>query len=417
MMHIRKLIAASSVFALLAMTLTGYSAASAAQRVEKPKTLELWVPPTISGTDPVQFWKDALLPWEQANQVKVNTTITSWAAYEAKMLLGISSDAGPDVAYMYNEMVGDYIDRGQLLPLGQYLSTRDKLNYKYLDKGKVNGKQYMMPFIVGGARVLYYNKDVLSKSGVTTAPTTWTEFSDAAKKIKAAGYTPFIQQWGDPNKGAMNAIFYPFLYQAGGSLFNKKGTATAFNSTAGLKAAKFILQMKTDGLMPNTVNGLDLAQANTQFRSGKVGFMVGPDAHLPAHRSAGVDVGIVYSLQDRQQGTFVAVDSLVVPKGCKVPKLCVSLINFIESGKVMEQIHKYAPYNPIGNDQTYGGQPEFSALYAKPTFLRQLPVVSGSTQVYDLLYKNLQKMLLGQMTPEQALSDAARAGDAVIGTK
>jgi multiple sugar transport system substrate-binding protein len=97
--------------------------------------------------------------------------------------------------------------------------------------------------------------------------------------------------------------------------------------------------------------------------------------------------------------------------------LCVSLINFIESGKVMEQIHKYAPYNPIGNDQTYGGQPEFSALYAKPTFLRQLPVVSGSTQVYDLLYKNLQKMLLGQMTPEQALSDAARAGDAVIGTK
>jgi multiple sugar transport system substrate-binding protein len=408
------LVGAASAIAALSLMLSGCSASGSSG--SKPDTLQVWLPPTLSdtgGSDTALLGK-ILAPWEKKNHVKVKVTIVSWESYEAKMLTGFSSGAGPDVTYMYNEMVGDYINRGELLDLGPYLTSADKANFLYLDKGQVNGKQYMLPYIVGGARVLYYNKDVLSKAGVTTPPTTWDQFTSALTKVKDAGMVPFLEEWGDPNRSSMNETFYPSLYQAGGHLLNPAGTATAFNTAAGVKAASFIVGLKKQGLMPGSVTGLNAAQVQDQFNGGKVGFIMSSDSALPIFTKAGTHVGVVDSLKDVTQGTFVAVDSLVVPKACKDPKLCVSLVRFIESGPVMTQIHKYAPYEPVGKDEKYTGAPEFAGLYKQTAMLHQLPVAAGSVQVYNILYKNLQQMMLGEKSPKQALSDASTAGDAIL---
>jgi multiple sugar transport system substrate-binding protein len=413
--HAKTVLSAVGVAAVLATSVAacGPSSSSAG---DKPKTLQMWVPPTMSdtGDSDVAVWKDLLKPWEQKNGVKVNVTIVSWASYEAKMLTGTSSGAGPDVTYMYNEMVGDYVKRGQLIALDQYLTSDDKANFLYLDKGKIAGKQYMMPYIVGGARVLFYNKDVLAKAGVTTPPATWSDFEQAAVKIKSAGFTPFLQQWGDPNRSMMNEMFYPFLWQAGGEIFNDSGTATAFNSPAGIKAAQFLYSMKKNGLMPSSVTGLNEAQVRSQFTSGKVGFLMDSDATLPMFAKSKMNLGVIDSLADQRQGTFLAVDSLVVPKQCPDPELCMSLVKFIESGPVMTQIHTHAPFNPIAKDEKYAGQPQFAELYKNPAILHNLPVATNSVQAYNILYKNLQQMMLGQKSPEQALADAASEGDAAL---
>ena len=412
----RTLTGAVGAVAVAALTLVGCSPVGSSS-ASKPTSLEMWLPPTMSdtGDSDAAIWKDLLEPWETENEVEVNVSIVSWASYEAKMLTGISSGSGPDVTYMYNEMVGDYINKGQLLPLDDYLTEADKSNFLYLDKGQVNGKQYMMPYIVGGARVMYYNADILEDSGVDTPPATWEEFVDAAEKVKAAGYTPFLQQWGDPNRSMMNTMFHPFLWQAGGDLFNADGTATAFNSEAGVKAAEFLYSLKEDGIMPDSVTGLSEAQVRDQFSSGDVGFIMDSDATLPQYKEAGINLGTIGSLKQEEQGTFLAIDSLVVPKGCEDPELCMSLVKYIESGEIMAQIHEYAPFNPIGKDENYAGQPEFEELYKDGDALHSLPVASNSVQVYNLLYTNLQQMMLGQKTPGQALSDAAEGGDAILG--
>ena len=38
----------------------------------------------------------------------------------------------------------------------------------------------------------------------------------------------------------------------------------------------------------------------------------------------------------------------------------------------------------------------------------------NSTAAYNELYKNLQMVMLGQKSPEEALKDAAEAGDAAL---
>ena len=71
--------------------------------------------------------------------------------------------------------------------LDAYITDADRENYLYLDKGFIKGKQYTMPFIVGNARILDFNRDILEQAGVTELPATWQDLVDVAVKIKEAG--------------------------------------------------------------------------------------------------------------------------------------------------------------------------------------------------------------------------------------
>lgn len=99
---------------------------------------------------------------------------------------------------MYLEMFNDFIEMGALEPLDAYITDADRENYLYLDKGFIKGKQYTMPFIVGNARILYFNMDILEQAGVTELPATWQDLVDVAVKIKEAGLPgvmPFAGEW------------------------------------------------------------------------------------------------------------------------------------------------------------------------------------------------------------------------------
>ncbi|NIK67315.1 ABC transporter substrate-binding protein [Paenibacillus sp. BK720] len=55
---------------------------------------------------------------------------------------------------------------------------------------QVDGKLLGMPMNIEGYGI-FYNKDLFEKAGITTLPKTLTELEDAAKKLQAAGITPF----------------------------------------------------------------------------------------------------------------------------------------------------------------------------------------------------------------------------------
>jgi multiple sugar transport system substrate-binding protein len=411
-----KIIGAIGVVAI-AIALVGCSAGADAPSVSV-KTLKLWMPPFGSTeTADSALWADILAPFEEETGVKVETTIVPWETFEDKYLTGVAAGTGPDVGYMYSTMIGDYVTRGILEPFDKYLSDEDRANYLFLDKGLVNNEQYSMPIVVGGAKVLYYNKDILAQAGVE-APATWDEFVTASLAVKASGVTPLVQQWGAPAFGAMNATFAPFLYQAGGKFFSDDGTKTAFNSPEGVKAAEFLYSLKEQGILDPSTTGQDEAQATQQFLDGKAAFLISADGTFAKASDAGLNFGFVNSLEEKQQGTFVAADTLVMFKTCPDMKLCTKLTNFMLSGPSMEKFHTVLAYPPVAKDEAYAGIAEFKDLYSvHGDILIPLPVVVGGGPVYDVLYTNLQQMMLGKKTPMEALQDAANAGDAALAEK
>lgn len=380
------------------------------------KELTLWMPPfgTEESLDK-EVWETILVPFEEQHNVKVSLEIVPWSNYEEKYLTGLSSGQGPDVGYMYMEMMNDYIDMGAIAPFDEYLTQEDKDNFFYLDKGVIEGKQYAMPIVVGSARVLYYNKDILDQAGVSSAPKTWDEFLAACDKINAIGITPFQQQWGDKSKGALNAIFFPYLWQAGGDLFSEDGANAAFNSEAGLKAAEFLCEMKEKGYIPKSTTSMSEDQVFAEFKDGKLAFVVGPTNKGGDFTGAGINWDFVTSLSDQKMGTFAAADSLVLVSASKEKELAVELVRYMLSGDSMTQFHAMAPFPPVGKDEAYNDDETFKRVYEDDqAALVTLPAVKGSAEVYDYLYKNLQLMMLGELSPEEALNTAAKFADDVL---
>lgn len=376
---------------------------------EKTK-LVLWMPPfgTEESLDK-EVWGNIIKPFEEENNVQVTIEIVPWSNYEEKYLTGISSGQGPDVGYMYMEMINDYIKAGAITPFDEYLTDADRDNYYYLDKGVIDGKQYAMPIVVGSARVMFYNKALLDQAGIDKVPATWEEFQDACAKVAAIGKTPFLQQWGDKSKGAMNAIFFPYLWQAGGEIFNEDGTAAAFDSEAGLKAARFLSDMRfKEGFMPDSITSMSEDQVFTEFKAGNVAFIMSPTNQGANFTEAGIDWGFFTSLTDQRMATFASADSLVLVSASKNKDMAVKLVKYMLSGPSMTKFHEMAAFPPIAKDEEYHDDPVFKSVYEDDQkALITLPAVQGSAAVYDNLYKNLQLMMLGQLTPEEALKNAA----------
>lgn len=262
--------------------------------------LLLWLPPQSAGGDSLdkEYWTKALAPWAEENNVNLSIEITPWGSYEEKYLTGFSSGAGPDVGYMYLEMFNDFIEMGALEPLGDYFTQEEIDNYLYYDKGFVKGDQYTLPFVVGNARILYFNKAILEQAGVTELPKTWADLVNVCTKIKDAnidGVIPFAQEWADPAIGALNNIFYPYLWQAGGDIYNEDGSKVALmDNDAAVKSAQFIYDLKNvHGVLPEESMGLSGNDIRALFIEGKVA-VASMAAPLPAHLTKRALSGILW---------------------------------------------------------------------------------------------------------------------------
>lgn len=90
---------------------------------------------------------------------------------------------------------------------------------------------YALP-IDSGPMAFFYNKEVFDKAGVTEMPTTWDQFYEAAKKIRATG-SYITSDSGD-------AGFYDsMVWQAGGHPFKTDGENVTVDLTGDAGAKKF----------------------------------------------------------------------------------------------------------------------------------------------------------------------------------
>lgn len=377
-------------------------------------TINLWMPTLANDNRDKEMWENISKKFEEENKVKVNVTIVPWTAYETKFLTGVASGNGPDIGYMYPEMLGDYISKNQLVELDEFITPQQKENLIYLDAGKHDGKQYALPLLVGAARVLFYNKDLLAKANVQP-PKTWEEFHQVGLKLKEAGVTPWVAPWGDKGRGIMNSNFFPFIWQNDGDLFTEDGSKTQFNTPQVVEAAAYLKKLADDGVLASSSTGANVESSRKSFESGQSAFIIESEAKASLWDDAGVNYDYIYSLDKKKEATFFASDQIVMFKGCEDKKLCAKFMDYLTQGPQMKEFHKQAPYEPVGKDEVKDEPGKFASIYTDhKENLHSLPIVANSVGAYNALYKNMQALLTGQKTPEQAMQDAAAEGDRAL---
>jgi multiple sugar transport system substrate-binding protein len=403
-----------TMFLLVALLTTSFAFASGSSESSSTKEVKktdllVWLPPFASSSDALdeQFWSETLQPWADANNVNLAIEITPWGGYEEKYLTGFASGEGPDVGYMYMQMFYDYIQMGALEDIDKYFTQEEKDSYYYYEQGNMMGGHYALPFIMGNARVMYVNQDILDQAGVTELPETWDEFIEVCLQIKenVPGVMPFAQSWADPSIGILDDNFFPYFWQAGGQIYNDEGTQLALtDNSAAYDAANFLydLRAKYDIIDESQ---LGLTNVTNDFKQGNVAFICIGANKAKSFTEAGVNWTFIPSLSKVTKGIWVAADSLIMNSASENKELSASLMKFITSTDTMTKFHtEISAFTPITKTEAYNDNPVFKDMYENDTeYFKTLPVAKSSATIFDNLSKNLQLMMMGEITPEEAI--------------
>ncbi|TXK85197.1 ABC transporter substrate-binding protein [Paenibacillus sp. N3.4] len=105
--------------------------------------------------------------------------------YRVKMTtLGASGEL-PDMFVANGSMLINYIPKGFVGTFNEALDQDAKWKDGFLsnsfDEFTTNGKIYGVPTAMFSVHVIYYNKDIFDKVGITSFPKTWDEFTSAVK--------------------------------------------------------------------------------------------------------------------------------------------------------------------------------------------------------------------------------------------
>jgi len=181
-------LALASVLALGACSTGSGSSASTAIAPStdgKGKTLTLWL---IGDGTPVPLQKYLETRFHTLTKGTLKIQQQQWSDIVTKLTTSLpDKNNTPDVTEMGNTQSPSFTNVGAFLDISsQYQALGgSKLLQSFVDAGEVDGKNYTLPYYFG-SRYVFYRKDVWAKAGITTAPTTLTEFNSDVAKVNSA---------------------------------------------------------------------------------------------------------------------------------------------------------------------------------------------------------------------------------------
>ncbi len=376
-----------------------------------PVELTVWLPiyQFGDGISDADFWNGKFDAFEEENNCTINLEILSWTDYATQIYTGLLSDEGPDVVYVTETY--DLIDAGLLAPLDEYLTDEDYEKYLYLEQGAYNsdGQLCTFPMMAGNPCVVFYNMDMLEAAGITELPTTWDEFMDVCLTLKEANpdVWPFISSWGASNGvSAMLAGFWPFFFQAGGTVLDEEGNLN-LDSDATLEALTYINSFKENGIFDDSIVSMD--DPNGHFVNGEAAIIINGTGNASTFTEAGITWQCQLGLEGPAgMATNMSVDSLAISSYCEDKALAAELIKYITSAECMDEYHSEIYGMPsLTTDATYTEPEPFQSMYNDYSdVMYSVPSYEGSASFADYFQAQVQGMLMGQLTPEQVISES-----------
>jgi len=257
---------AGAAAAALLIAACGGSGGSGSSGGSDSGTISVVMAQYSSKTQP--YWTSLVSRFEkQYPKIKVNLRVIDWDTLLQQVPTMIQTHTYPDVLNF--NAFSTFATDGLLRPAKDVLSPSTEADFEssFLGSDSIKGTQYAIPWIAS-VRALGYNKQAFSKAGITTPPTTWSEFVTDAQKAKKAGYTPYCLPLGSEEAQAEWSLW---MWSNGGGWTSPSGQWT-INSPQNLQAMNFLRTLaNTDKLTepnPGSTNRTDGCWA--EFAQGKV---------------------------------------------------------------------------------------------------------------------------------------------------
>jgi ABC-type glycerol-3-phosphate transport system substrate-binding protein len=365
--------------------------------------------------------------------VTVESVTLSSDSTTQRMLTAVASGAVPDV-YMTSD-TPKWASLGALLPLDEYVKKDaldlDRTFFKSgIEGSKFDGKLLQLPFKVPTSLLVWYNKELWKKAGLSEdkLPKTWAELQDAAKRLTVINGAVVSQLGMNICTNCTTAVtenaFIEWLSRNGGAVLTADGKDVAFDGKAGLDTLKWMVEFstQTSGGWGTAVRqfGTNYKELRPAFYSGKLAMIHdGPYAfnimatdapHMLDKVGAFLSPVNASNPDAKQRFLAFGVPGYAIPKGARNPDLSWKLIKFIAAedagGCRFFQMQKRAD-SPLRNCAV-DIPGDLAKVFSANAELVESFIAPGTFQQIHVRLQQMQEAaLLGKQTPEEALRAAA----------
>jgi multiple sugar transport system substrate-binding protein len=241
-----------------------------------------------------KYWDALVKEYESKHPgVKIDVSVYSWNDVDRKVKEMVDAGHAPDLAQI--GAYADYAAAGKLYPASDVLSIRTQADLlsQLADAGQWNHTQYGIPF-AASTRVLFYNKTLFAKAGITP-PTTWDELAADARALKAKGVKyPYALPLG-PEEAQAETMQWLLSGGSGGSGYTDDIGTYTIASTPNVQTFTWLKDELVDkGLTGPVAPGrLNRADAFAAFADGQVGMLNGHPTLIQQAARKGVKFGMV----------------------------------------------------------------------------------------------------------------------------
>ena len=398
---------------------------------------------------PIQFWTLDLAPkfndylngviarWEQQNPgYDVVWTDVPWGSVERKLLAAVFARTAPDVVNLNPLFAANLASKGGLQPLEPLLPQGAAETYLPLiwqagQSAAADGQpqQFAIPWYLT-ARITLANSKLLSQAGYDAPPRTWAEVPAYAEAVKrrTGRYALFVTVVPEDSAELLES-----LVQMGVTLLDQRQRA-AFNTPAGRRAFAFWSDLYRRGLLPREVVSQGYRRAIELYQSGEVA-QVGSGAEFL--RSIQINAPQVAAatrpyppLTGANGATNVAVMTLAIPRQSQVAGPATRFALFLTDANNQARFAEQARVLPSSSgalrqveealaDEQPSTQAEQLVRQARLLSAQTLssarvlvPASPGVKRLQAIVYTQLQRAMLGQISSDAALAEAERQWNA-----
>ncbi|GGX23682.1 solute-binding protein [Streptomyces lomondensis] len=238
-----------------------------------------------------KYWDKLVEEYEADHPgVRIDVSVYSWNDVDRKVREMVAAGDPPDMAQM--GAYADYVAQNQLYKADDLLSIPVQADFvgQLASAGQVKGVQYGMPF-ASSTRVLFYNKALFDKAGITP-PETWDELADAAEALKGEGVKyPYALPLG-PEEAQAETMQWML---SGGGGYTDSVDSYGIDSPENIDTFSWLKNelVGKDLTGPVPPGELNRADAFAAFAKGEVGMVNGHPSLMKIAAKKGVEYGMV----------------------------------------------------------------------------------------------------------------------------
>jgi len=400
----------ATVILSLAVLMAGAQTGSSAV---KPREVKFWS--LFTGGDGDFF--DAMVKAYNAsqNEVVMKTDTVKFTDYYTKLTAALAAKTAPDIVVVHQSQLVNYVPNKVFLPLDAYIKKAginlSDFESRPLAGCTFNGKLYAIPLDVHPL-IMYYNKDLFQKAGITSVPQSFDELIADAKAIQDK--TGAIGIAADNTTATYKAytltrLFMSFLGQQNTTILSADNKKANFNNAAGLKALSALSDMANkDDVMPK---GLDYDSSVTDFKLGKAGIHFnGVWATGSFEEQAGLNFGAVQIPPFfGKYASWADSHTFAVPVQKKFNEQTVmDVMNFVNW--MTSHGEMWAKAGHIPTRKSVVTKPEFLALAHRSEYAAAVknvipnPATPRWGEIYDTLSDSLEAAVAQNQDPQAALA-------------